>query len=289
MTTIAETTTPSGIKVEYGVEPKRHYLVNGIEVPSVTAVLDVLSKDGLQWWGMKVGVAGVLELAKMAVLVPSDFMLSQLDGTNTDAWGVEEIVEALSRERLTVNHVRDKAGDRGQAVHDAFELWATAQTPIDLSLFPEEQLGYAKGLKQFLDDVKPRAIASEVMVGSVEYGFAGRYDIRFEIHEECQVVYKNTPKRGAHYATLKPGIYLGDLKTSKGIYHLKHDRQLEAYELASVECGYEPTDARGVIHVSADGTYEFSRSTATAEDFLAVLEVWKSDQSMKARKKEFYK
>ena len=83
--------------------------------------------------------------------------------------------------------------------------------------------------------------------------------------------------------TLIPGRYLADLKTSKSVYG-SHARQLEAYEQASIESGYEPTDGRGILLVAPDGTYEFSRSWAEFADFLPVLEVWKSDQRMKARK-----
>ena len=278
---LASSITPSGIEVAYGVEPKRFYLVDGQEVPSVTTVLGVLDKPGLPWWGMKVVVEGVLDLIKREILsgAAGPHLVYQAD------WGfapatVETVVYYLTAEKLTVNHVRDKASSRGLAVHDAFETWATTGNRPDPTIFPEEERGYVEGLIAFLDDVNPEPLAAEVMVGSVEHGFAGRYDVRLRITKECQVVFHRTPKKGPQYATLKPGVILGDLKTSKGVYD-SHSLQLEGYELASVECGYEPTVARGILHVGPEGTYELVRSKASAQDFLNVLAVFRSLEAMK--------
>jgi hypothetical protein len=289
--------TPSGIPVYYQSKPKRLYRIglfpandllderDGFllesaqgnhddsaqhwrEVPSVTTVLDVLNKPALPWWGMKVGVEGTL----------SAYKSWGLDGATVDG-----IIEWLTAQKLTVNHVRDKAGARGQAVHDAFEAWARAGFKPDPSIYPDEERGYVEGLLAFLDDVPSiEPIAVEVLVASAQYGYAGRYDIRFRTSAEHDVVVHRT-KRKITTRKLAPGTYLGDLKSSKDIYP-SHARQLEAYERASVESGYEPTDGRGILHVSADGTYEFVRSWATLHDFLCVLYVWHSDEAMKARK-----
>ena len=75
--------TPSGIEILYSPKPKRLYEVrkHGVEtpdgyetvspwkeVPSVTLVLDVLPAPGLPWWGMEMGVSGMLELAERGLL-----------------------------------------------------------------------------------------------------------------------------------------------------------------------------------------------------------------------------
>ena len=74
--------------------------------------------------------------------------------------------------------------------------------------------------------------------------------------------------------TVPAGSYLLDLKTSKRVYET-HFLQLEAYEQASVECGYGPTDHRGVIHVTEDGRYEFVLNTDwTFEDFKSVRQTY---------------
>lgn len=316
---VYETTTPAGIEVRYTPAPKRKYEVRQTfgeddtpyaagstpwrEVPSVTTVLGVLDKPALPWWGMQQGVEGVLELVRRRVL--RETMWPDTEGgicgferLRRDELGIEYLVPAeweradvaavvdlLTHEKMTVNHVRDKAASRGTAVHDAFELWCREGHKPDPAMFSEEEAGYVRGLLAFLADVDPEPLDCEVMVGSVEHGFAGRYDVRLRIPAERKVVFKTTPKKGAHYALLEPGTILADLKTSSGVYPTSHFRQLEAYELASIECGYEPTDARGVIHVSKDGTYEFVRSTAIAQDFLDVLAVWRGNENLKRRGK----
>jgi len=297
--------TPSGIPVYYQSKPKRLYRIgkeklvgadwdaamlladpeNWTEVPSVTTVLGVLDKPALPWWGMKCGVEGVLALYGSGHLVgngsPETSWLAHHYGGQAT---VDSVVASLTEQKLTVNHVRDKAGDRGQSVHDAFEAWARTGLKPDPSIYPDEERGYVEGLLAFLADVPSiEPIAAEVLVASAEHGFAGRYDIRFRTYQPHDVVVHRTPKRGPTYRRLAPGLYLGDLKTSKGIY-ASHARQLEAYEQASVESGYEPTEARGILHVAADGTYEFVRSWATFEDFRVVLAVYQSDQAMKERK-----
>lgn len=284
--TYADVMTPSGIEIRYHWEPKRMYELRPDpvgsaspedewrEVPSVTTVLDILNKPALPWWGMEQGVKGLLQLQHYPQLSWDTLKLADPD----------EIVRLLTAHKLTVNHVRDQASSRGLAVHAALEGWAKDRTIPDPSIFPHEERGYVEGLVKFLEDLSdPSYTACEVMVGSLRHSYAGRYDLRFTVDSARSVVYKHTPVRGAKRADLQPGQYMLDLKTSKGVY-LSHHRQLEAYELASVECGYEPTDARGILHVTADGNYEFVRSVADPEDFVKVLDVWNSEQRLKEKK-----
>lgn len=295
--------TPSGIEVLYQTEPKRLYKVRRnpgepsasdpdpifnewVEVPSVTTILEVLDKPALPWWGMTVGVEGVTQLFNMGMLhkanTPTGQQVLCVNGPEgLVVAGKDEIVALLSKHALTVNHVKRSAGDRGQSVHDALELWTQTGELPDPMMFPPHEQGYVGGLVAFLKHANPHPLASEVTVGSIEHGYAGRYDLRVEIKEECQVVFHRTPVRGPQWATLSPGVLLTDLKTSKDVYPKTHFRQLEAYEQASIECGYGATDARGVIKVYPDGTYKFVRSTATFEDFRVVLDVWRSDQGLK--------
>lgn len=288
--------TPSGIEVYYQSTPKRLYRVRKHElnddpeepeyeagpwreVPSVTTVLDVLAKPALPWWGMKVGADGVRELASLRTM---DSEIAEWITTAT----VDSLVDELTEHKLTVNHVRDKAGTRGQSVHDALEAWAKTGHRPDPKIYPDEERGYIEGLIAFLNDVpSAEPEACEVLVASIEHGFAGRYDLRLRTHEPHPVVVHRTKTR-VHHKILMPGETLVDLKTSKGIYG-SHARQLEAYEQASIESGYEPSRGRGILHVGADGTYEFVRSWATFSDFKCVLDVWRSEQEMKSRIEKF--
>jgi hypothetical protein len=296
--------TPSGIEIAYWSLPKgkswnrktRWYEIRKgpkgkwREVPSVTTVLDVLKKGGLTWWGQKVGAQGVLTLFQLGALHLARtangtqvLACAGPDGTMIVAGG-EHVVELLKKCKLTVDDVRDAGGERGQNVHDAFEIWCQQGLMPEPSLYPKEQQGYVQALIRFIKDSGATAVANEVMVGSHRHGFAGRFDVLLE-YPEVELVVHHTPVRGDQRAVLEAGIYLDDLKTSKDVYDAAF-KQLEAYEEASIECGHAPTKGRGVIHVDAEGNYKRVPSPATFADYKAVLGVWKADQSLKKRKKE---
>jgi hypothetical protein len=321
VTSVSEV-TPSGIEIEYSWEPKRQYRIRWAEgaehmtvegdpehnpgvqvpagprpymgmhdwrvVPSVTTVLETLQKGGLSWWGQEVGVEGVLELYRRGFI----HAFSSLDSTlainpseGYQAATVDGVVDLLKKQKLTINHTLGKAAKRGTAVHDALEVWAKTGSLPHVSTFPPEEQGYVQGLLFFLADVSSaEPVASEVMVGSLANGFAGRYDIRFKTTEEHAVVVHRTPVKGPQYAVLKPGLYLGDLKTKKDIFkpiYESYQLQVAGYEGASIECGYELTDAQGVLYVAPDGTYKFMRSKAVFQDFLNVLPVYHSLEGLK--------
>lgn len=262
-----------------------------IEVPSVTEILDELYKP-LQWWGMVTGVEGVMTLAVLGQLREIVQHERPAIGIQVDgewiAASTEQVVDLLTATQLTVNHVRDKAAGRGRAVHDALEGWAKTGKLPDPNLYGAAEVGYVRGLVNFLRTVDPEPLVSEVMVASREYGYAGRYDLRLRVKRAVEVVVRCGLKRGPRLRRLRPGEILADLKSGKGVYD-SHPRQLEGYEQASIESGYEPTVARGILHVTEAGEYEFVRSWSTFDDFLAVLNVWRSSQAMAARKKEMNK
>ena len=254
------TVTPSGVEIQYVWAPRRLYRLNGTEVPSVTTVLDVLEKPQLVWWGMKVGVEGVRELA--------------LRDYDTAGMDVDQVVALLTEHKLTVNHQRDKAADRGVNVHGALEAWCNNGELPEPPDYAENERGYVEGLNGFLMNVLLATdytkTQQELMVGSLQHSYAGRFDLVLTLSKPVEVVTKIYPKRAPKIEEIPAGRYLLDLKTSKGIYNT-HYLQLEAYEAAAVECGYAPTDHRGVVHVTADGRYELALNKDWCfEDFLAV-------------------
>lgn len=296
---LTETVHPSGIEINYFVEPKRKYEIKvtdseWIEVPSVTTVLDTLEKGGLSWWGMRVGLQGVTQLFNMGVLFPVEIMvgnraqrvlgLRDASGQVVTA-GLENVEELLKKNKLTTNDVKEDAGDRGQSAHDALEIWANSGDMPQPAMFAPQEQPYIMALVKALTDLGAEPLAWEVVVGSIEHGFAGRYDIRFRLHEERRVVVHHTPVLGPQFAIIPPGIYLGDLKSSKSVY-VTHAKQLAAYELGSIECGLGATDARIVIHVDKDGKYRIVRTDewATPHDFLTTLAEYNSLAGMKRRK-----
>lgn len=289
--------TPSGILVEYSPSPRRFYRVNGTEVPSVTTVLGVLKKD-LGWWGQTTGVEGVLELFNRKRLTTSIDWLKLEDGFGSEniisfeegtKLTAADITALLTAERLTVNHTKDKAADRGTTAHSALESWAGSggeyfPTPQD---FPEELQPYVNGVLDWIQTMggAGKPVLSEVMVGSAVHGFAGRFDLCLQLSEATEFVVRALRKPKT--VVVAAGRYTVDMKTKnkrpKEPYTTDM-KQLAGYEIAAVECGYPPTDGQLVLYVMADGTYEFVPSYAKADDFLSALQVHKTDAAMKERK-----
>lgn len=294
---VSTSVTPSGIEIAYYVEPKRKYELRAPkgkfltnfedvsvwnEVPSVTTILEVLDKPALPWWGMTVGVEGVIALIKEGrfAIIEGQPAVIGADGVAYHAIK-ENVVPLLTEYKLTTNHVKDEAGNRGQSCHDALEAWAITGALPKPEDYPDEERPYIRSLLQFLLDcggaLEPEKV--EIMVGSVEHGFAGRYDFRGKFTKDCRLVataltQKNEPFKRAsaikHTVVPAGTRVLLDLKTSKGVYPA-HLLQLEAYEGAGIEDGYDDTDARAVIHATMHGLYEFKRARGEFKNFLAVL------------------
>lgn len=261
-------TTPNGTEIYYSWEPRRHYKLNDVEVPSVTTTTKFLTPAGpISWKGMVVGVEGVQKLERLNML-PKGW------------WNVDtqELVDLLTANEITVNHDLEKASTRGTNVHKALEHWCDTRLMPDPELFPDEERGYVVGLVAYLHDISGAvdfdSIKSEIMVGSLEYLYAGRYDLRMTLTKPCEVVTRVYPKRKPKIEEIPAGDYLKDAKTTKGIYESQY-LQLEGYEKASVECGHKPTDYRAVLHLTADGRYELAvNKDWTFEDYAAVRHLY---------------
>lgn len=290
-TGVVEVTTPTGIQIYFQQGPKRLYRVlepninaTWREVSSPSTILEVLEKGGLSWWGMKVGIEGVVRLIKEhGLVVNPDIELVNPAGF------VDEVVEQLKTQKLTVNHVKGQAADRGTNVHTALESWVESGVLPDPKFFPDNEAGYVKGLVQFIKDTQPVPEHSELMVASTEYGYAGRFDLVAEL-TGTKYVSKVYPKNPSIVNTLQPGgRWLLDLKTSKDDYPSYH-LQLAAYEHAMVESGYGQVDQRGLVRVTADGKYELAVGVALPEEFAAVMEVdriiKRIEQARKAAKRK---
>lgn len=305
----SQATWPNGVDIRYQEEPKRIYQVRGVgpkihpaqsasewrEAISVTTALDCLNKP-LAWWGMKTGIAGMVEGWKAGEIRPVEGQPHLLAVFNPDFNPPWEIADQetgaayLNRKKMTVNHKRDDAGDRGKSVHDALEMWVTDRVMPVPAFYPEEERGYVEGLVKFLGDIgevksKPEA---EIMVGSVEHCFAGRYDLEMVLHNANLVTKLPTPTwpgpRGKpEERTVFEGRTLLDLKTPKDVY-ASHHLQLAGYEGARLECGKPPTKQQIVVRVAPDGTYLAVASKAEYQDFLNVLATSRSIERIMSKK-----
>ncbi|MGH2761419.1 MAG: hypothetical protein ACRDLD_02375 [Thermoleophilaceae bacterium] len=143
---------------------------------------------------------------------------------------------ALLRERKrTPNDVRDTAGGEGAHVHDALELYAREGVIPNPADYPAEVAGLIRAAALFLTDYRPAFLATEVVVGSAEHGFAGTFDARAEIAGR---------------------IGLLDWKTSKSL-RPTYGVQLHAYDLAAQEMGSQPAEFLALVHLTRDGDYTY--------------------------------
>lgn len=297
-TGVIEAVTPNGTRLYYQEKPKRLYRlgepiippVDGLgedyvppmlEVPSCTTVLDILSSAGLPWWGMQVGIAGVHKLAKTKEKAALWAAIKKAPGRKVDDNPLVQLLTAkevglLTKHKLTVNHVRDQAADRGLDTHSLLEQLIGSGS-ADISQFDPEHQGYYSAVLDAWIDAGWEDSIAERMVGSLLHGFAGRFDLETSFPKGGSVMVTSIEKDTTERFF---GRWRIDLKTSKRVFS-KHALQLAGYELASIECGYEPTDGRAVLHVTPDGHYQFvDVSYATGDQYIAVKEAWSAMRSL---------
>jgi hypothetical protein len=243
---------PSKGVIEFN-EKSHRYKVDGVYFPSVTTIIDSVVPKNLSWWAMVIGVRATTELIKKGIV--------------TEFTDPEEIVTEIRNQKLSVYHIRDEKGEEGTAVHRALENYASHGEIPDLGAYTPVVRPKIRALAAWLLSYRPVILASEVRVASTRHGYAGTFDLRVK-----------EPGTG------RVGII--DLKTGKRIYPDSQYPQLAAYEQASVESGYDPSDFQAILHLTEDGEYSFVESTDTFEDFEVLLNHYMSMKMREQRIKE---
>jgi len=212
--------------------------------PSVTNVLGVLAKPGLDAWKIEQGIMAALTLPRLAE-EPLDVFAHRV---------VADMGEQV-----------EKAADFGSAIHAACEVYALEkQLPEDPKL--REHL---KGWVEWFDGNVERVASIEQVFVHHEHGYAGRVDMVALLRELgwCVVDFKTQKvKRGAK----------GDAKPA---YYETWPLQLAAYRQAILASGAKNVTGLvsvvidsaqpGPVHVKRwDGVDYFG-------SFLAALELWK--------------
>lgn len=248
------------------------YWIDDRPVPSVSAILDGCTpKDALPWWGMRVGLAAVIRLFERGkltypilvshdageVLDPNRVADKFKSPTKLNKKKVEKtLIEALViEERLSTNHIKDDAADRGYAVHAAAEYIGTHDEFPAIEDFPSEYHGYIRALAKFWVDHSPEINRQEVISASRTHAYAGRWDLD---------------------ANLKAyGRCLLDFKTSKDIYD-GHFEQLRLYRTAEAEMtGEDVFDHAGIVNLRHDGRYVLEIGDHVSEDtVIAAAALW---------------
>ncbi len=261
------TTTPNGLVIcfedgeihpETGKRKRRKYEVAVHEeagfavLPSVTTILGILDKPGLRFAAEKLAIAGAVELASEGAL-PLSF---------------DRAYEALKEREMLHWQQWAKKADRGTVTHEELVRLATGAELADLDTYPPEQRGFLRGAADWYAEWRPEAIEQEVMVASVEHGFAGRHDFFGVLHGGAK------------------GRTLLDLKTQEELPRFKDGRvkppyrehllQLALYEVARCESGYESSDLQAVVRIDSTGAHDTHVFVADPDQALAVVGAYKA-------------
>jgi hypothetical protein len=239
---------------------ERHYTIDGQQmidgkpIVSVTTVTKEIGDTFGQgaWWGMTVGVDGYWEASQ------------RRDGILPD--DTAEIIEVLKQEKLTTNHVRDKAATRGTDVHALAEHWVQSKE------VPQGD-GYEESLRNFIETEKVRPLEAETLVGSRRFAYAGTHDLiaRFPRIDSIGLIdYKSKTK---------------PLKGKASAYE-QHHLQLRGYEDARQEMGYEATEFQAVVNLYPDGEYAIVQGRATSEQWQAAIAAYRSLTDLRTSIKE---
>jgi hypothetical protein len=234
-------------------ERKHKYSRNGTPMPGVTSILGILDKPALPWWGMTIGVQGVAKIyddrGPDVFENPQQILFEfteQFGATREECFALtreQAVVKLLTSYKATVNHIKDAAGSRGTAAHDALEAYLKHGKAPDLRKLTPEAKGYLQSGAGFMIEMEPKSVGTEVMVWHPKLGYAGTFDLLAEFDDDGVLT-------------------LADYKTSKRIYDT-HLLQLAAYEGARRALGLQPVERLAVVHLTPDG--EWDRDTHWVE------------------------
>ncbi|HUB98851.1 MAG TPA: hypothetical protein VMS11_03395 [Solirubrobacterales bacterium] len=257
-------TLPSSIEVAFwdkvgldGESQERRYLLGGIggeRVPSVSTVAGIFEIPALMPKAVKMQEEAVIALAQT--------------GVNVASLTREELRAKLWDAGTHYDAIWKRARERGDIAHDMLlALIRDGQVP-NLADYPDDLRPWLSAGLKFARDYRPKPIAAEYLVASIEHGFAGRSDLLCELQDGrvARVDYK----------TVSAWSYLPLRKDEEEPGRLRppYDENLIAlagYELAAVESGYLASDVRLVVRLGPDGEYDVTESHATEFVFKAAL------------------
>lgn len=233
-----------GGTVNLEFNPGRHiYTWEGSKIDGVTSVLRVINKPKLLGWAARCSAEYFTEQIK--------------PGHVYTAQQLQIIAEAAVKQH---NAKRDKAASTGTLVHQWIEDWIKGRQP-ELPQDPQVLNGVL-AFKRYVDTHNVTFVASEQKIFSKKYKYAGTLDFEAEIDGK---------------------LFLGDIKTSSGIYP-EMFLQTSAYQQARQEEDPERQYAgQLIINCRKDGVLDTLVSTNYEQHikgFLAALVLYRTLNEM---------
>lgn len=175
-----------------GKRPRRRYLLDGVELDSVSSIVDTLRKIGLEFWKEDMGARGAVKAERLGELVdvPED-----------------EIIKRVRLLQLGADARAGEGADRGNAIHDAFHKLAVKKKIPNPADFPGFARPWVQGAMRAWMKLDPgKVIAAEEIVCHPELGYAGRPDLVAMCQGKPTVIDYKTSSKGevydsAHYQT----------------------------------------------------------------------------------------
>ena len=204
------------------------------------------------------GVTTVLSvISKPALISWAARMATEYVRDNLKSMDDLEIV--LEEAKNAHRKKKEKAGDWGTAVHLAIEEWIKDKKEPKLEA--EQKVVFDK-FKDWVKENKVEFLESEKHLYSKELWIGGVVDL---------------------VMTIDGKKYIGDIKTSSGIYN-EAFFQMAAYDLCLREMGgYEDIEGYLVINLKKDGTIDFKRADnmeINRQAFLSALSLYKIINSL---------
>ena len=155
-----------------------------LALPSVTNILGVMAKPGLDAWKIEQGIMAALTLPRLA----------------------DEPLDLFARRVVTDMDAQvEKAADFGTAIHAACELYAREKiVPTDPKLLP-----FFVDWQRWFDENVERVECLEVVFVSLEHGYAGRVDMIAKLKGIGWAVvdFKTQKIKRTSKGELKPSFY----------------------------------------------------------------------------------
>lgn len=228
-------------------EARHLYTVDDKAVDGVTTVLSIINKPALLPWAAKMASEEVARCLKPGV------GLDEL-----------EIIELCDRAKKAYRAKAERAATIGSAVHAWIEDWINKKNP-PMPTNPEMRNGVDAFLR-WVSSHNVQFLNAEEKIFSRKNYYAGTFDFEALIDGE---------------------LYLGDIKTSSGIYD-EMFFQTAAYQAARMEEFHDKKYVGNIIvNCRKDGTLESKVSTefeANHNAFLAALTLYRRTKELKYRK-----
>jgi hypothetical protein len=226
-------------------ENTHKYFLDGKPMTGVTTVLGVINKPALVAWSAKMACEYVRENLK----------------------NIDDLESVLELAKGAHNRFRDNAADAGTDVHAECEkyinLMITDQGGVAHLMNDDGQNAQVKAFIQWAVDNKIKFLASEKKVYSATHFTAGTLDFACEID----------------------GIkYIGDIKTTSGIYDRTPFAQTAAYQMMWAEMeGKEPSEIaerRIIVNLKKTGTFDPDKDVYISQHYEDDIELFMSALTM---------